>query len=81
MSNSKILKDYLRKCQADGLKEVTIETAKFTLTPFIEWCGDRELKEFTPDDIYDYLDFINVHTYMKAGKAVQYSLVQSKESG
>ena len=73
MSNSYILKDYLRKCQADGLKEVTIETAKFTLTPFIEWCGDRELKEFTPDDIYDYLDFINVHTYMKAGKAVQYS--------
>jgi hypothetical protein len=73
MSNSEILKDYLRKCRAYGLKKITIATAENTLIPFIEWCGDRELKEFTPDDIYDYLDFINVYTYMKAGKAVQYS--------
>ena len=73
MSNSQILTDYLRKCQADGLTEVTIATAEHTLIKFIEWGGDRELKEFTPDDVYDYLDFINVYTYMKAGKAVQYS--------
>ena len=73
MSNSKLLNDYLRKCQADGLKEVTIATAKSTLSPFIKWCGDRKLTEFTPDDVYDYLDFINAYTYMKAGKAVKYS--------
>ena len=73
MRNSKILKDYLMKCQADGLKEVTIASAEYTLIPFIEWCGDRELKEFTSDDVYDYLDFINAYTYIKAGKAVKYS--------
>jgi len=73
MSNSKIFKDYLRKCQADGLTEVTIATAEHTLIKFIEWCGDRELKEFTTDDVYDYLDFINAYTYMKAGKVVKYS--------
>ena len=73
MSNSKILQDYLRKCQADGLKEVTIATAETTLKPFIEWCGDRDLKEFTSDDVYDYLDFIHAYTYMKAGKAIKYS--------
>ena len=55
------------------LKEVTIATTESTLTPFIKWCGDRELKEFTPDDVYDYLDFMNASTYLKAGKAVQYS--------
>ena len=49
MINSKILKDYLRKCQADGLTEETIATAEYTLIKFIEWCGDRELKEFTTD--------------------------------
>jgi integrase/recombinase XerD len=73
MSNSEILKIYLRNFQADGLKEVTTATAETTLKPFIEWCGDRELKEFTPDDIYDYLDFIHAYTYVKAGKTVKYS--------
>jgi len=53
MSNSNILKDYLRKCQADGLTEETIATAEYTLIKFIEWCGDRELKEFTTDDVAD----------------------------
>ncbi|MDD4524232.1 MAG: hypothetical protein ACOX79_11185 [Methanosarcina sp.] len=34
-SNQKILKDYLRKCKTDGLKEATTTTAEATLTPFI----------------------------------------------
>jgi hypothetical protein len=59
MSNSKILKNYLTKCRANGLMEVTIVTVGTTLIPFIEWCGDKELKEFTPDYINDDLDFIH----------------------
>ncbi|AKB45019.1 tyrosine-type recombinase/integrase [Methanosarcina vacuolata] len=74
MSNQKILKDYLRKCKADGLKEATIKTAEVTLTPFIDWCDDKDLQAFTPDDIYDYLDFIdNYKRTTKAGKVIKYS--------
>ena len=73
MDNQKILKDYLSKCKADGLKEVTIATAETTLVPFIEWCKDRDLKKFTSDDVYDFLDFIDAYTYVKAGKNVKYS--------
>jgi hypothetical protein len=54
MGNSDLLGYYLRKYRADGLKEITIATAENTLILFIEWCGDRELKEFTSYDIYDY---------------------------
>ena len=74
MSNQKILKDYLRKCKADGLKEATTTTAEATLTPFIDWCGEKDLRAFTPDDIYDYLDFIdNYKRTTKAGKVIKYS--------
>jgi len=74
MSNQKILKDYLRKCKADGLKEATTATAEATLTPFIDWCGEKDLQAFTPDDIYDYLDFIdNYKRTTKAGKVIKYS--------
>jgi Site-specific recombinase XerD len=74
MSNQKILKDYLRKCKADGLKEATITTAEATLTPFIDWCGEKDLQAFTRNDIYDYLDFIdNYKRTTKAGKVIKYS--------
>jgi len=74
MNNQKVLKDYLRKCKADGLKEATIATAETTLKPFINWCGDKDLQAFTPDDIYDYLDFIdNYKRTTKAGKIIKYS--------
>jgi integrase/recombinase XerD len=74
MTNQKVIKDYLRKCKADGLKEVTITTAENTLNPFIKWCGDRDLQTFTPDDIYDYLDFIDAHKRTKKnGETLRYS--------
>lgn len=52
--------------------EVIIATVGTTLIPFIEWCGDKELKEFTPDYINDHLNFIHAYTYIKAGKGTKY---------
>jgi len=73
MDNQKVLKDYVRKCKADGSKKRTIETALYTLNPFLEWCGDRDLKELTKDDVYDYLDELEKYKFKRSGKEIGYS--------
>lgn len=49
MENEKILKDYLRKCKAEGTKPDTIETFNYILKRFIKWRGEHDLYALTPD--------------------------------
>lgn len=65
--NSDYLKNYLRKCKADGLGERTRFTAENNLVHFLEWCGDRKLEKFSQDDVYDFIDYIEARTYLKKG--------------
>jgi hypothetical protein len=55
--------------------------AEVTLTPFIDWAVIKDLQAFTPDNIYDYLDFIgNYKRTTKAGKVI-ISIPQIQNSG
>jgi integrase/recombinase XerD len=73
MDNQQVLRNYFRECKACGIKPKTLETAKYTLDPFIKWCGDKDLTTFTKYDVYDYLDYLESYRFERAGKQVGYS--------
>lgn len=73
MDNQQLLRNYFRECKASGISPSTLETAKYTLNPFISWCGDRDLTTFTKYDVYDYLDYLESYRFERAGKQVGYS--------
>lgn len=71
--NLKLVQKYMRKYRAQGFSETTINTIASALKNFVLWCGDRDIKNFTEDDVYDWLEYIDSYTYLKKGKTVKYS--------
>lgn len=68
IENLKPLKQYLRKLRAESKADRTRSTAQHSIEKFLVWCGTRKLSNFTPDDVYDWIDYIDSCTYTHKGK-------------
>ena len=70
--NLKIMERYIKKERHSGLKDATIAHNYSTLMRFSEWCT-IPLKDLVEDDILDYLDYLEEHTYTRGGATHKYS--------
>ncbi|AAM05099.1 TPA: tyrosine-type recombinase/integrase [Methanosarcina acetivorans] len=75
MKNSEYATKYIRKCKADGLGQSSVNLTAHIIKHFIEWC-DKEgklLESFSEDDVFDYLDELEKHTFKQKGVEKKYS--------
>jgi hypothetical protein len=65
------LKQYLRKLRAEGKADRTRSTAQHSIEKFLIWCGNRKIANFTPDDVYDWIDYISSRKYKRKGEDIE----------
>jgi integrase/recombinase XerD len=70
MDNDEILKAYLRKRKNEKVAYWTLKGIKDVLIRFMAFLNGKEITE---NLIYEYIDHINEHKFMKKGKQVNYS--------
>jgi integrase/recombinase XerD len=74
MENADFFTKYLRKCRTDGLNQKSISLTSHIIKHFVEWCdsNNKRLEDFSEDDIYDYLDYLDNYTFVHKGVVKQY---------
>lgn len=72
MDNYLSIKRYLRKIKNETTSEATLRNHYVALNVFVKWC-DKSFVELNEDDIYDYFDYLEDHTYGTKGKVKHYS--------
>ena len=65
MDDNLLIKKYLQQCKADGVNQRTQKNVKNCLSLFFKWKGKRTISKST---ILDYLDYLDEHEFIKAGK-------------
>lgn len=70
--NLVLMKRYLRRGIHAGLSWETIQNDIKTFIVFSRWCT-IPIPELTEDDIYDFLDYLRDHTYLKCREVYSYS--------
>ena len=68
----KIIKKYMRGRKHEGISERTMCTNYQVFLFFSQWCT-KPIKELDEDDIYDFLDYLDDHTYIRAGKTCHFA--------
>ncbi len=70
--NKKLFKNYIRKINAEGLKENTQLIYVKTFKVFSLWCV-KPISKLNDEDIYDFLDYLENHTYKRGNEYRHYS--------
>jgi site-specific recombinase XerD len=70
--NRQAIKRFMRKVAHSGVKETTQKTDYSVFTVFSKWCT-IPMESITEDDLYDFLDYLNTHTFKRSGKISHYS--------
>lgn len=70
--NYNLFKKYIRKIKTEGLKENTLMLYVKTFRVFSAWCT-KPISELTDEDIYEFLEYLEKHTYVQSNKEKHYS--------
>lgn len=70
--NLELMHKFMRKNKHSGLKVTTLAIDYQVLQLFSRWC-DKPIHALIEDDIYDFLDYLDEYTYIRSGKAYNYS--------
>ncbi len=72
IGNLTIIKRFMRKVEHSGVRYGTLKADYAALTVFSRWCT-IPIMDLTEDDIYDYLDSLKSHTFLRHGERYSYS--------
>lgn len=70
--NLELMHKFMRRNKHAGLKTATLATDYEVLKIFSSWCR-KSISGLSEDDIFDFLDYLDDHTYERGGKVRKYS--------
>lgn len=72
IENLNVIKRFMRKVEHTGVRYGTLKSNYAAFTVFSRWCT-IPIMELVEDDIYDFLDCLKSHTFIRQGKLCNYS--------
>lgn len=70
--NIKLMKDFIEERKHKKISERTLATNCQVFLFFSKWC-DKPISTMSKYDIYDFLNYLKNHTYIRGGKTCHYS--------
>ena len=72
IDNLNVIKRFMRKVEHSGMRYGTLKSDYAAFTVFSRWCT-IPIMDLIEDDIYDFLDDLKAHTFVRQGKCCNYS--------